>query len=266
MPFKLNTFFDNYKRIRSYDNEFSGNQNSGSQTTIYKNIPFVTANYDSYLQFQFKQALAGKIDYLTRYIRAMPLAGYDTQFELLDLPKTVIYDFENGIHSDWAETLNLNLVDVNGNSTGGTFTGSSINAELVPKRVKNGYRIKKFSVYWYEKDDQTGFTFKFLDSSGSELFQAGGNNPQWELKDGDGSITPFNGNGYERWILYEFTFNWGNTTYDYRMRDIQSGDERTGTRAMFRSTDFRSFRIDNSNDSWGSADHMVVDDITLEVF
>lgn len=173
--------------------------------------------------------------------------------------------FEDGsFGSEWIKTNNFNIVTspVRTGSYAAGNTGSTIDAELdLVELFGLAYQFDEIEFYWYELSNQSGFTVEFVDSSNNVLFQAGGNNPQWEIEDADGSPRPYGGDGYERWILYRFTFDWSNGQYSYFMEDTSTNSTASDSnRNMFYSTDIAKIRINNANGGWGNAAHMYFDD------
>ncbi len=168
------------------------------------------------------------------------------------------------LSNEWTQTTNLNVKTdrvYEGDYSVGQDSGNSIDAILEPDELSGGVQTSSIEFYWQETDGQTGFAVQFVDSSGQTVMEAGGNNPQWELNDGDGSTTPYDGDGYDRWIYYKFEFDWGAGKYTYHLEDLQSGTTKTGTRSLMVSTDIESIKINNSN--WGSATYIWFDKFVI---
>jgi len=178
----------------------------------------------------------------------------------------VLYSFEGGITSDWTQTTNFNIQTnpARDSQSAGSWGGNTIDAILQPSLLSGGVQISRFRIYWQEDSSQTGFTFDLRDASGNTVLMLGGNNPQWEIEDGSGSNTIYNGDGYNRWIMYQIDFDWANGEHTYLYKDTSSGTTRYGTRFLLNATNIAELRINNSNGSWGNADYMVVDDIMFE--
>jgi preprotein translocase subunit SecB len=175
-------------------------------------------------------------------------------------------DFEDGFSNQWVQTTNFELFNspARGTQSAGHDTGGQpIDAIYRPF---DGFERQpdKCSFYWQETSNQSGFTVQFKDGNGDSVLEVGGNNPEWELDDGDGRKTPYNeSNNYGDWIYYEFTFDWQNGTYDYYMENATDNITRSGTRALIKSTGIEEMRINDSNSDFGSADHMWFDDISF---
>lgn len=182
--------------------------------------------------------------------------------------RNVLEGFEsNNFSSQWTSTTNLNIRTdrtYEGSYSAGQTNGNNIDATYIPVSIQNGGNPDEISFYWQETSNQTGFTVQFRDDTGSEILAVGGNNPQWEIYDGDGSTTPSSGNGYDRWILYQLIFDWENGTYDYHFEDLSSGTVREGTRNLILNTNIQSININNNR--WGSADYIWFDNIKTEFY
>jgi hypothetical protein len=174
-----------------------------------------------------------------------------------------LYNFESGmLHSDWTQDINFDITSSPArNSYSAGQSGSTINAVLEPSVLAGGERPTTFEFYWYELTNQTGFTTELIDSDGDVILMLGGNNPEWEISDGDGSTTPYSGSGYNRWIKYTVEFDWAGGQYTYHFEDTSSGVVRTGTRSLIKNTNIEKFTINNN--VWGSASYMWVDDISI---
>lgn len=179
-------------------------------------------------------------------------------------PFTHTIDFESGsFGSEWLKTTNFSIVTspARGTYSAGT-SGSAIDAEVDFKNIVQGGRIDQFEFYWQEATSQSGFTTELIDYKGDPVLYAGGNNPQWELRGANGDVNPYNGDGYDRWILFQFTFDWDNGTFDWFMQDTSTNSTASGSNEpMINVTNIQGFRINAS--IWGSATYMHVDDIKL---
>jgi hypothetical protein len=173
------------------------------------------------------------------------------------------YDFETGaLTSDWSKSINL---EPQTSPAKGLYSlgksGAAIDAVFSPSILDGGARPEMFEFYWQETTSQSGWTGQFVNSNDQIVLEVGGNNPEWEVSDGTGDKTIYNGNGYNRWIHYKFTFDWDNGQYTYYMEDTSTGDVETGTRDLKNSLDIEEFRINNS--TWGSANYFWIDNIKI---
>jgi len=174
------------------------------------------------------------------------------------------YDFESAsITNDWSQTTNLiaSSSPTLGSYSAGSEDNRSIDAVLSPAILEGGDRPESFEFYWQETTDQSGWTGQFINSFDDVELEVGGNNPQWEVKDGSGTSTIYDGDGYDRWIYYKFTFDWQNGEYTYYMEDLSNNHIETGTRDLSYNLDIKEFRINNSR--WGSADYFWIDNIKI---
>lgn len=127
--------------------------------------------------------------------------------------------------------------------------------------LSGGVNVDKVTFYWYETSTQTGFTAQFVNGNGNLVLEIGRNNPQWELNYGGGSKRVYDSDGYNRWIKYFVDFHWTSGTFDYAMKDMQSGIVAIGTEDLINSTGLEKLKFNDSN--WGSADALRVDDVTI---
>lgn len=267
MPFKSTNNVNLNRSLKYYINSWSGNTSGGGSSVIYRNLPFNYGTYDRYRQYEMHMELIPyKPVFLNSLERGAPLVGESVTFTIGTLPPEIVYDFENGMSSDWIQTTNFNLIDDSGNTVAGDNVGNTIDAVLDLTAFPDGAKIASLVFYWKEQSGANGFTVELRDSNQQALFQLGGNNPQWELYDADGSYTPFGGDGYDRWIKYEIIFDWSNSLYTYDFRDLTGGTQKTGTRTMFIATNFKYLAINNSNSNWGRADKIVFDDFTFRSY
>ncbi len=183
-------------------------------------------------------------------------SGRDEQIRITE-------DWFNGLEDGVSEWTGGNFYHKSDFSYEGSYSiGSadqgSIDAELVPDGWPGAAKPGEIEFYWREAQEQTGFTADFINSSGGYVLRSGGNNPQWELSDGQGDITVWGGNdNYARWIKYSFDFDWQNCQYTYDFQDVESGHTETGKRSLNSCSGIKKIRL--SNDKWGSADYMWFD-------
>lgn len=178
----------------------------------------------------------------------------------------IVFDFESGNFSnDWTRTSNFGIRTdrvYKGDYSAGQ-RGSTIDAELSPQALLGGRRISAFEFFWQEESNQSGFTTQLIDSNGNEVIAMGGNNPEWEIRDGSGDNQIFGGNGYDRWIHYRIEFDWQANQHTYFYKDLSSNTIRSGTRSLSQNTDIEKFRINDN--IWGSTNYMWFDNIRFEL-
>ncbi|PSR04913.1 MAG: hypothetical protein BRD50_02495, partial [Bacteroidetes bacterium SW_11_45_7] len=189
---------------------------------------------------------------------------------ITDAPQTYYAEgFEYDFQDEWS-TPNFYMNPINqsfnGSDAAGSWNNGEINADLAPSQLNGGKQIQSFEYYWYESTNETGYVIDLIDDNGNRVLRVGTENPQWFVTDAAGKDEIFSncsgGCNYDRWIHYEFTFNWSNGTYDYRMEDTQTGTVRTGTRTLSNSTNIESFRFSGS--PYGTGNHVIFDDIRVK--
>lgn len=187
-------------------------------------------------------------------------------------PRTQFEDFGRGFDSDWS-TPNFSIYSDgddgwSGPDSAGSKNSGTIDATWTPYILNGGARMTRFSFRWYEQSNQTGHAVYPLDTNGDWPFAACNENPQWYLVDNSGDTQIFGGNGYNRWIFYDFVFDYESGTYDYFMRDESSGTTRSGTRNL-RSTNGIITQIKFSGTApqgrGGSGSWVVFDSLSITV-
>lgn len=148
-----------------------------------------------------------------------------------------------------------------GNYSIGSFGNGETRMAWEPKGLEGGKQIQSFSYWWQEDSSQTGHAVRLFDSSGNEVQESGTENPQWYLNDGSGRYQEYGGDNYNVWTLFSFEFNWSAGTYDFYLRDSQSGTTRTGTNNLQNATNVE--RIEFNGDGYGSANYNRFDGISF---
>jgi hypothetical protein len=148
-----------------------------------------------------------------------------------------------------------------GNYSIGSFGNGETRMAWEPKGLEGGKQIQSFSYWWQEDSSQTGHAVRLFDSSENEVQESGTENPQWYLNDGSGRYQEYGGDNYNVWTLFSFSFDWSAGTYDFYLRDSQSGTTRTGTNNLQNATNVE--RIEFNGDGYGSANHNRFDGISF---
>lgn len=141
---------------------------------------------------------------------------------------TVLEDFEDGV-GDWTD---------NGGDTweqDGTYAieesysghqddsgGSWDNHVIVPDTLSGGAQPSTLTVYWYETSNSNGSALSLYNSSGNRVLSAGTGNPQWTVEDAGGESEFYSGGGTDRWIRYDFDFDWGAGSYTLTGEDLSA--------------------------------------------
>lgn len=174
---------------------------------------------------------------------------------------TYTESFEDGapsyVPSDW-EIYGTESSD----GSASLFSSAGQDFSYVPNGLNGGKQIDSAHFDWRETSSQTGFTVEFIDSDGSDVLAVGSNNPQWEVYDGSGSTTLWNGDGYDRWIEYDITFDWSNCEYSYGFYDPVSNHRETGTRSLASCQNIETIRY--SDDRWGNNDNTWYDNWNID--
>lgn len=130
----------------------------------------------------------------------------------------------------------------------GSWGNGSIDATWEPSALQGGEQVDSFSYWWQEDSSQTGHQVELYDSNGNKVQHSETENPQWDLTTSDGSINrPHGGDGYNRWTYFQFDFNWEDGTYDYYLRDSQSGTVREGNYGLINSTNVEYVYFNGTN-------------------
>lgn len=181
------------------------------------------------------------------------------------LNDSVVETFADGSFDDEWSTPNFFIqsdVGYFGQYSAGSNNQGPIDAVWSPKELIGGKRITFFEYYWYEWVSQTGHGVELIDSNDNRVLLSGTENPQWHLNDGDGNTQIYPGDDYNHWIYYRFDFNWDNGTYDYYLKDTETGTIRTGTRNLSNSVDVEKVEFISA---FGGANHNRFDGLRFGV-
>jgi hypothetical protein len=196
----------------------------------------------------------GKIDDVRMYNRVLSEAEinrlYNKRTSLGGAVRFFTDSFEDGsFSSDW-NTPNAYIQNTSYDDeySMGSWGNGPVDATWQPSVLQGGKQIKMFSYWWQEDSSQTGHQVRLYDSSGNKVQHSETENPQWQLTKGDGSISSTLASpGYNRWTFFEFKFDWNSGTYDYYLKDSQSGKVETGTFGLINSTDVEEIRFVGTN-------------------
>jgi hypothetical protein len=147
------------------------------------------------------------------------------------------------------------------NSFGQWGGGNSVEATWNPYDGEK--KISEFEYYWKEDGSQTGQGVWLYDGNGDLVQRSESENPQWYLNDGSGGrfeVAGYDGQGYNVWTKFTFTFDWQNGTYDYDMEDLDGNVYRTGTTDLDKSTGVSEIRFHGAG---ASANYVRFDNITV---
>lgn len=168
-----------------------------------------------------------------------------------ELPSAVTYGFETGDTLNWVVNGKLNAVTdtvYNGSYSGKITKSSGIEPVAYAIPYEGGNKLSSFEFYWKETSAQSGGGIRLLNSNGDVEAGFATTNPQWVIDDGNGATEVYNGDGYNRWIRFTITFNWGSGTFDVSFEDLSSGSTFTSSeRPLKQSIDIEKINIENHN-------------------
>jgi hypothetical protein len=180
-------------------------------------------------------------------------------FELADaIPDSVVYDFETGDVSRWDTVYDLSAVSdrvfagsfagfCDTPQTDGTGDGgpNDRQASVIPDGYTGGGQPSQFEFYWQETSGSFGGGIRLFNSNGNPEVGLATNNPQWDITDGNGNTEVFAGDGYDRWVRFTITFDWGSGTFSTDFEDLQTGSTFSDTnRPLINGTDIEQIRIE----------------------
>ena len=173
------------------------------------------------------------------------------------IPDSIVYDFEDGDLNGWSGGGSIDNIAYNG-----TYSGRfEDTATWSPSELSGGVQIDGFEFYWYEIESSSGSAITLYDSGGSEVVEMGTNNPQWKWSGGQ----LHGGDGYERWIRFTLSFDWGANEMTLEGHDTQSGTTKNSTTSIggnnvetIESSNYPSWQT-SGNNLW------LLDDITVTV-
>ncbi len=148
-----------------------------------------------------------------------------------------------------------------GNASAG-LAGSGVGGTVATDTVTaNGSTPGYFSFYFNEDRSSNGAALRLYDSDGRAVAGFATDNPQWELFDANGWDQVYSGDGYDRWVHVEFSFDWADDAYAYRVTDLESGTVRTGRRPLDSDRDLGSIAVENYG---GNDFHTWFDDVRID--
>lgn len=127
-------------------------------------------------------------------------------------------------------------------------------ADIIPDLTSGGYQASQFSFYWYENSSSSGGGIRLLNSNGNPEIGFASDNNEWDIEDANGFSQVYGGDGYERWIYVEMTFDWANGNADVYIEDLSSGTTSNNTgRPLINEVNIEKIKIKEYNNSaWGS--------------
>lgn len=182
---------------------------------------------------------------------------------------SVLLDFEDGNLDGW--TNNHGGWNISSDSYEGSY--SAYMTEAGNSWDDNTYTVygsgkgaSKITFYWKETSNQSGFAFSVYNSNGNREFSMGSNNPQWTTDDANGEDNNFySGDGYDRWIKFEITPDWSNSTYTLAGEDMQSGSTDTYNGNMYHGVDLSMIAVGYADGAWsGNSKYTWIDNILIE--
>jgi hypothetical protein len=101
-------------------------------------------------------------------------------------------------------------------------------------------------MFWNESSSSNGGGIQLYNSNGNREFALATDNPNWEIQHGNGTEEIYSGDGYDRWIRFTVTIDWGVGEFSYEYEDLQSGTLRTGSgRPLQANVDISYFTLDH---------------------
>ena len=187
-------------------------------------------------------------------------------------------DFEDNDLSEWEVNYFQTVSDftLDGNYAGYSTTGQTgVNNYQARFNVSDEkVNISFFQFYYRETSSGSyGGGMRLFDKAGNEVLGLASDNSQWMRTDGNEEYEIYSGDGYERWVRVNATFNWSDGTYDTGWKDLMSGKSTVAKDIPLASTAgvqeiwYQTFTTSTGSSygwSYGSTHEMWLDNVSYQ--
>lgn len=161
--------------------------------------------------------------------------------------------FESGNLNDW--TVN-NLSTAQDRVWAGEYSAFANTVEttqpLASQALFDGTEIPIFSFAFQETTASNGGGIRLKNSNGDYELGIATDNPQWIIDDNNGESQIYAGDGTDRWVRFELSFDWLDNTFRFKGRDYESGEVITeDTRPLKQGVDIETVEIWSYGGGWG---------------
>jgi len=161
--------------------------------------------------------------------------------------------FENGNLNEW--TVN-NLSTAQDRVWAGEYSAFADTVEttqpLASQALFDGTEIPIFSFAFQETSASNGGGIRLKNSNGDYELGIATDNPQWIIDDNNGESQVYAGDGTDRWVRFEISFDWLDNTFRFKGRDYESGEVITeDTRPLKQGVDIETVEIWSYGSGWG---------------
>ena len=196
----------------------------------------------------------------TYFYKVSSVDGSGNESNLSEPTSTTFHtaDYENGL-GEWIANEDAFVQKTNysfeGNASAGIQEpGSDIdNVVLGYWEAGSAMQPEMWEFFWRENSSSSGGGLRLLNSNGNYEVSFSTNNPQWVLSDGDqynDEIKSDNG-VYEDWVRVRMYFDWQNGEYDYEVKNMNTGTNRSGSgRSMENGLDIKRINLEIYNGNW----------------
>lgn len=149
----------------------------------------------------------------------------------------LVYGFEGTLNSWTVEDAawgRSELYAWSGDASAGieTSTGAGRLASTDPAELDGGTQIDALSYYWRETAESEGGGLSLENADGDVELFVGSDNPQWVVinqPEGTEFTELYEGDGYDRWVRIDLSFDWDADTVSVTFTDTDSQTSRSGT-------------------------------------
>ncbi|WP_276261354.1 hypothetical protein [Haloglomus litoreum] len=140
-------------------------------------------------------------------------------------------------------------------------------ARARPPSLAGGRRPRRLSYYWLEREENTGGGLRVRNSKGAPELGVATANPGWVVDAAMGRNVVYEGDGYDRWVKVDVTFDWEGSRVEVAFEDLESGTTASRRTALGDGLDAEIIQVDGftKGEGWVTdACHMFWDEVSLE--
>lgn len=140
-------------------------------------------------------------------------------------------------------------------------------AEARPRSLAGGREPRRLSYYYLEREANAGAALRVRNSRGVPELGVAAVSPAWVVDDRTGAQTVYEGDGYDRWVRVDITFDWEARGATVAFEDLESGTTASATAVLYDGIDVEFIDLVGFTPGEGpvtDACYMFWDEVTLE--